>query len=163
MRPEQDEFLERLFRTHFSELEVYAYALLKNRSDAEAAVQEAFHTACIKADDIMDSSNPIGWMKKTVKNISQNMRKRKLRESSLVTHFEDMLGDVGTEDSKEFELFEQCRGILTDEEYDLLISIYVKGIPPVRKAEELNVSIWTYYKRVKKMIDKLRRELENEK
>ena len=75
MRPEQDEFLERLFRTHFSELEVYAYALLKNRSDAEAAVQEAFHTACIKADDIMDSSNPIGWMKKTVKNISQNMRK----------------------------------------------------------------------------------------
>ena len=102
-------------------------------------------------------------VKKTVKNISQNMRKRKLRESSLVTHFEDMLGDVGTEDSKEFELFEQCRGILTDEEYDLLISIYVKGIPPVRKAEELNVSIWTYYKRVKKMIDKLRRELENEK
>ena len=100
MRPEQDEFLERLFRTHFSELEVYAYALLKNRSDAEAAVQEAFHTACIKADDIMDSSNPIGWMKKTVKNISQNMRKRKLRESSLVTHFEDMLGDVGMEDSK---------------------------------------------------------------
>ena len=91
------------------------------------------------------------------------MRKRKLRESSLVTHFEDMLGDVGMEDSKEFELFEQCRDILTDEEYDLLISIFVKGIPPVRKAEELNISIWAYYKRVEKMIDKLRRELENEK
>ena len=91
------------------------------------------------------------------------MRKRKLRESSLVTHFEDMLGDVGMEDSKEFELFEQCRDIITDEEYDLLISIFVKGIPPVRKAEELNISIWAYYKRVEKMIDKLRRELENEK
>lgn len=163
MLPEQDEFLERLFRTYFNELEIYAYALLKNRSDAEAAVQEAFHIACIKADNIMSSPNPVGWMKKTVKNISKNMRKRKLRESSLVMHFEDMLGDVGVEDSKEFELFEQCRAILTDEEYDLLISIYIKGTPPIRKAAELDVSIWAYYRRVKKMHDKLRRELENEK
>ena len=161
--PEQDEFLERLFRAYFNELELYAYALLKNRSDAEAAVQEAFHIACTKINEVMASPNQVGWMKKTIKNISRNMRRRRLRESLLVTRFEDLHGEPGVEDSREFELYEQCKAVLTAEEYDLLIDIYINGIPVARKAEELGVSIWACYKRVNKALEKLRRELENEK
>ena len=52
MRSEQDGFLEKLFRSSYNELELYANALLKNHSDAETAVQDSFHTACNKIDDI---------------------------------------------------------------------------------------------------------------
>lgn len=162
MRPKQDAFIEQLFHSYFRELEVYAYALLKNSSDAETAVQDAFHTACLKIDDIMGSPNPVGWMKKTIKNISNNMRKRKTRESMLVMYFADLLDDVGAEDPKEFELHEQYKSILTAEEYDLLASIYINGVPPIEKARELGISIWACYKRIDRMLGKLRRELEIE-
>lgn len=163
MRPEQDEFLEKLFRSSYNELEIYANALLKNHSDAETAVQDAFHTACNKIDDIMNSPNPVGWMKNVIKNISNNMRRRKTKESLLVMHFADTLKDVGFEDLREFELYEQCKAILTKAEYDLMVSIYINGVSPKEKAQELDISIWACYKRIERMLSKLRQELEIEK
>lgn len=162
MRPEQDEFIERLFRACFNEFEIYAYALLKNRSDAETAVQDAFHTACMKIDDVMKSPNPVGWMKVTIKNIAQNMRRRKSRESMLIMNFSNLLEDIGIEDKRDFELYEQCKTILSPDEYDLLVSIYINGVSPIQKAKELNISIWACYKRINRMLGKLRQKLERE-
>ena len=162
MRPEQDEFLEKLFRSSYNELELYANALLKNHSDAETAVQDAFHTACNKIDDIMNSPNSVGWMKNVIKNISKNMRRRNTKESMLVMRFAKTLKEVRFEESKVFELYEQCKAILTKEEYDLMVSIYINGVSPKEKAQELEISIWACYKRINRMLSKLRQELEIE-
>ena len=111
----------------------------------------------------MNSPNPVGWMKNVIKNISNNMRRRKTKESLLVMHFADTLKDVGFEDLMEFELYEQCKAILTKAEYDLMVSIYINGVSPKEKAQELDISIWACYKRIERMLSKLRQELEIEK
>ena len=163
MRPDQDEFLERLFRTHFNKLELYAYALLKDRDSAQAAVQEAFHVACEKIDALMDCPEPVAWMKAVVKNIAHNMIRRRSRELRLVMPLADLLVEPAAPSSDEAAFFDQCRAMLSPGELDLVMSIVVDGVPPLEKAKELHISIWACYKRLDRALEKLRRGLEDEK
>lgn len=163
MRPDQDKVLEELFRQHFNELEIYAYALLGDRNNASVAVQDAFHTACEKIDDVMRSPNPAGWMKLTVKNIARNMIKRRNRELRLVMPIAELSTEPGKWDPDEFEFWNQCKSLVTKEEMALIISIVVEDTPYAEKAKEMGISVWACYKRVERALDKLRRGLEYEK
>ena len=80
----------------------------------------------------------------------------------LVMRFANTLKEVSFVESKVFELYEQCKAILTKEEYDLMVSIYINGASPKEKAQELEISIWACYKRINRMLSKLRQELEIE-
>lgn len=165
MRQDQDALLEKLFREHFTELEAYAYALLKDRDQAQVAVQDAFHTACEKIDALMHSSNQIGWMKSTVKNVARNMIRRKNRELQLVIPLAELQTEPHVEDlsKEELELRDQCSSLLTQEEFQLVMSVVVDGVPYVEKAKELNITMWACYKRVNRALEKLKRGLEHEK
>lgn len=163
MRPDQEELIEKAYREHFNELEIYAYVILHDRSNAQVAVQEAFHTACNKIDDFASSPNQIGWLKLTVKNIARNMIKRKNREKRLVMPLLDMLEESKASELYDFEFWEQCKSYLSPEEFDLVKSIVIDNVSYVQKAEELNITMWTCYKRVNRALQKLRRGLENEK
>lgn len=67
MTQDINQFLERFYRENYQRLYAYAFSILKQRMDAEAAVQEAFAVACETPMDLMQSMNPIGWIKKTVR------------------------------------------------------------------------------------------------
>ena len=160
MRPDQDVFLETLFREHFYEFEIYAYALLLDRGDAQVAVQDAFHVACLKIDDVMNSPNPTGWMKVTIKNIARNMKKRKTRELQLIISMDafpfeiaDVTGNDGT------ELLEHCKTLISDEEFALMKGIVLEGFSYQEMAERSEISMWNCYKRVQRALLKLRRGL----
>lgn len=162
MRREQDEFLERLFREHFNELEMYAHALLRNRDNAQAAVQEAFYVACRKIDELMKSPAPVAWMKVAVKNIAHNMMRRRSRELRLVVPLAELLAEPAAPAPEDRAFLELCRRLLSPEELDLVVRIVVDGIPPIEKAKELRISIWACYKRLDRALEKLRKGLEHE-
>lgn len=162
MRPEQDVFLERLFREHFNELELYAYRYLKTKNDAQIAVQDAFHTACTKIDDVMSSPNPIGWMKLTIKNIARNMLKTKNRQMRLFVSLEEFAGNLSeaslnVDDTP--DIVDCCLKAVTKEEFTLFRRIALEGITYVEAAEELGISMWACRKRVQRTTEKLRKAL----
>lgn len=162
MRPEQDDFLERLFREHFNELELYAYRYLKTKNDAQIAVQDAFHTACTKIDDVMSSPNPIGWMKLTIKNICRNMIKAKNRQMKLFISFEEFAGDLSASSISTdggTDILDCCRRAVSKEDFYLFRRIALEGITYVEAAEELGISMWACRKRVQRTTEKLRKAL----
>ena len=59
-------FIEKFYCKHYKKLYTYAFSILRHRMDAEAAVQEAFAAACESPAELMNSENPIGWIKKAV-------------------------------------------------------------------------------------------------
>lgn len=162
MRPEQDDFLEQLFREHFNELELYAYRYLKTKDDAQIAVQDAFHIACDKIDDVMSSPNPIGWMKLTIKNIARNMVKAKNRQTKLFISLEEFGGDlsesyIGVDSGT--DLLDCCIKAVSKEEFHLFRRIALEGVTYVEAAEELGISMWACRKRVQRTTEKLRKAL----
>ncbi len=161
MQPEQEAFLEKLFRGHFNELELYAYALLKNHADARETVQDAFHTACSKIDELTESPNPVGWMHLTVKNTARNRIKQRNRELMLVMPLTEYLELPADAEFDRSEFWEQCRSVLTKDEMELLVSVVVDETPYSVKAKELGITMWACYKRVKRALEKLRQGLED--
>lgn len=161
MRPDQDIFLENLFRDHFRELELYAKALLQGRDGAQAAVQDAFHVACEKIDVVMASPNPVGWMKLVVKNVVRNMNKQRNRELQLVVPLEQMELTLVSHShaERDFELVESCKTLLSPEEFALIKGIVLDDIPYVEMAERQGITMWTCYKRVQRTLQKLERGL----
>ena len=97
-----DVMFEDLFRTHYRDLRRYAIAVLRKRTGnadadrAEEAVQETFAVAWNKADALLASPSPVGWLYKTLFHVLRNMlredhrwtmRLLKLQESAqLQTH-----------------------------------------------------------------------------
>lgn len=123
MQQKQDEFLKKLFRGHFHELELYAQAILGNRGDAQVAVQNAFHIACEKIEAVIGSENPIGWMKLTVKNIAKNMIKQKKRDMKMLLSLSEMGEAPGQCDGVEFVLLDFCKSKLSAQEYEMIYSM----------------------------------------
>ena len=68
MLPEQDEFIESLYRKYFKKLTIYAMSTLRNSDRAQDVVQDAFHEAVSHIEKLMGHENPGGWLRHTVKN-----------------------------------------------------------------------------------------------
>ena len=158
MHQEQDVFLEALYQEHFQELELYAYAMVRDRGHAQSAVQEAFHIACQKIDDVMTSPNPMGWMKLAVKNVCRNMNKRRSQEMKLVLSVEDLYVEPAEPRrmESEFELMEACRQLVSPEEFEMVKSVVLDGVSYAELAERRGLSMWACYKRVERVLKKLR-------
>lgn len=60
-----------------------AYAILKNKDDAEDAVQEAFMKLIYKKPDFNDETHEKAWLLRVAINISKNMLKSSYRRSEL--------------------------------------------------------------------------------
>ena len=157
MQPNQDEFLEELYHEFFHELEIYAYSMLRDRDYAPCAVQEAFHTACQKIDEVMNSPNPRGWMKATVRNICLNMLKRRSRETQLVMSMEDMYTEPADprQQIRDFEMIESCRKLVSPEEFARVKAVVLDHITYVELAEKHNITMWACYKRVERTLKKM--------
>lgn len=162
MRPEQDEIIEKLFRAHFNELEIHAYRYLGDWNQAQIAAQDAFHTACEKIDDLMDSPNPIGWLKNTVRNTARNMIKIRNRQIKLFFSIEELSYEAlaTVPDETTTDLMEECAKLVSETDLYLLKRIAVDGASYIEMAEELGITMWACRKRVQRTILKLQKGLQ---
>lgn len=76
-----DEYIERVIDSYGKSMLTAAYALLKNTSDAEDAVQEAFIILMQKRPSFKDSEHEKAWLLRVTINISKNMIKSSRRNN----------------------------------------------------------------------------------
>lgn len=165
----QEEIIAQLYREMYRKLVVYAENAL-NDSLAEEAVQDTFRIACSKYDELMNSSNPQGWLMNTLKNVIRNIRKEQanLNKYFVMTMSLDdekfmEIRAVGTDIHKRLEDTEvdlMYSDLLTEEEYRLLTLIVRYRYSVLEAAQEFGINVETCKKRAQRAKKKLRKILE---
>lgn len=158
----QNERIEQLYREMYEVLYAYAKKALENPSLADESVQETFCIVCAKKEELLRSSNPKGWIMKTLKYVIQNTRRQRIKlkklailslnseESSLLTTYDEENVDVlyGDESPREdFQLFKL---------------IALKDYTMKEAADEFGISVEACKKRVQRMRKHLRKKLSRE-
>lgn len=168
MRPDQDAFLEKLYRTYFQQLYKYACCALDNQDLAEEVVQDAFHEAVHHIDKLMIHPNPGGWLRLTVKNkiahSRRDINRYMLRFVSLDANptYENVIPSVEESHPQQAEsLLQAIRNLLTDEEWILLRRITLEKRSYKLVAKEFGVTVWTCQKRIQRIREKLRQSLKD--
>ncbi len=149
--------IEKYYQEMFYPLSAYAKSALNERTLAEEAVQDTFRIACAKADDILSSPNPKGWLLNTLKNVVHNtVRSRAYLNRILVTciDFDENIlsGDADTPD-----LDCMYSDLADNEDYKLLKKIALDRYSMLEAAQELGISVEACKKRVQRAKKKLKK------
>jgi len=80
-----DEYITGLVKTHSKSMFRAAYAIVKNRDDAEDAVQEAFIKLMKKQPAFNDDEHAKAWLMRVTINLSKDMLKASSRKNEPVT------------------------------------------------------------------------------
>lgn len=152
--------IEQLYRAHYQRLYLYARALLQNAHLAEEAVQDTFHIACGRVEELQRSENPAGWLMVTEKNVIRNMeRSRSSLYSAMKRELPYENAALGAK-SDEISVDVLYGGILTEEDFLLLKRIVLDGWTYLEAAQELSITVEACRKRVQRSKEKLRKKLE---
>ncbi|NCB50273.1 MAG: sigma-70 family RNA polymerase sigma factor [Clostridia bacterium] len=156
LNEKQKRDIEQLYYEMYYPLSAYAQSALSDRSLAEEAVQDAFRIACTKADELISSPNPKGWLTLTLKNVIKNMIRSRARLNRIVVASLDVeknaLGTMTDETNIDF-LYSNLIG---REDYELLKNIILKKKSMLEAALELGISVEACKKRVQRAKKKLK-------
>lgn len=116
-----------LFLDTYRSLYAYALAALGDPQRAEEQVQDVFLLALEKADAVMRSPNPRGWMFRAVKNQLQHEYRARQRLRKLCCSLEALpeQSQPAATDSYSFTL-QELQARFTPEEWDLLQRAYIR-------------------------------------
>lgn len=148
--------IDALYDKNYDFLVSYAWGSLKNISLAEEAAQETFAIACEKPDHICNSPNPEGWLVNTLKNVIQNMERRRMAAERVVT---DCLGDKldllpAQGDQLDIKLL--YGNVADTEEFRIMVALGPEGMSMPELAAELGIS----YSAAKKRAERARKILQ---
>lgn len=169
MTPTQREELTAFYRDHLNGLIVHAYSYTLDWDLARDVVQDAFKKTIEpkKAEEFFSSENRVGWMKNMVKNTARNAVRSRNRELSRFISYQELHDKLATTDhypsEDEDDTLERCIRRLDADEFALLKRVTLEKASCIEAAGELGISMWACYKRVKKIREKLRKILEDEK
>ena len=152
--------IEQLYRAHYQRLYLYAKALLQNAHLAEEAVQDTFHIACGRVEELQRSENPAGWLMVTEKNVIRNMERSRSSLYSAMKRELPYENAAHGAKSDEISVDVLYGGILPEEDFRLLKRIALDGWTYLEAAEELSISVEACRKRVQRSKEKLRKKLE---
>lgn len=157
---DQGLFIENLYREMFTQLNIYAQNVLRDRSLGEEAVQDTFRIACIKIDELMSSSNPKGWLMNTLKNVISNMKRSRARLLRMLFIAAEMneasFGSVNDDIDPEI----LYGGVISNEDFALLKKIVLERYSMLEAAEELGISVEACKKRLQRAKEKFKKKLE---
>ncbi len=164
MQPEQDVFLEDLYRRYFSKLAIYATAALKNSTKAQEIAQDVFHEAVLHIEVLMAHDNPGSWLMQTTKNkIRESERARTRDIHRLLSLDSEVFSEVASFDSPieevcisdEISPMIKIEQALASEEFYLLKRLIFDNASHIEVAEELGITVWTSQKRLERIRKKL--------
>ena len=168
MLPEQDAFIEKLYRDFFTRLWIYAKAALGDPEQAQEVVQDTFHEAVRHIDTIMAHDNPKGWLmdtlKKKIMHARRSMNRYTLHFISLDSDIEFSDPVFASEDPVSNNIndtLKELRRVLSPEEWNLLRRITLEKQPYKKVAEELGITVWTCQKRIERIRKKLKKYFSN--
>lgn len=172
MLPEQDELIEQLYRAHFRSLLKYAMISVHDPHLAEELVQDAFHEAVNRIDQVMAHPEPKYWLRRTLHHKilhSQQRRARDLRrlisldavEVELAVDPNPLEEQVVEKLSPQPGVAEQLQAHLTPEELWHLKRLTLDKASHLEVAEELHISVWNSQKRLERIRKKLQKLFPN--
>ena len=131
--------------------------MLKNREDAQDAVQECFLRYITKAPDFNDNGHEKAWLIRVSTNVCKDMLRRRKYESFLAL---DEIKNLSTSEDNA-----QILGLLVslDEKYRIIIHLhYVEGYSADEISSMLGISSAAVRKRMQRGREKLRELYEKE-
>jgi RNA polymerase sigma-70 factor (ECF subfamily) len=156
---------EKLFRTYFAELAVYAFRFTEDSENAEEIVQDIFFNIWSKRENLQINISIKSYLYQTVKNSCLNFIKHKKVEDKYKTHF---IQQIQYEELNETDL--ESENLLAEK-----IQTAIDKMPPARKkvflmskidnlkykeiAETLGISIKTVENHIGNALKFLREEL----
>ena len=153
--------IEILYHEMFEKMRIYACCSLKNELLAEEAVQETFHIACQKPEQLCESVNPQGWLVQTLKYVicniksSQATSKRILDEHILIPSPEN----IASEDIHDLHTL---YGSMADtEEFKLLVEFAIEGKSHLEMASSRGISVDTCKKRMQRAKESLQKKMKD--
>lgn len=156
MNAEEKAFVEKLYIETAQLLLGYARRLLGDRDLAEEAVQDAFRVACSRADVLMASANPQGWMMNTVKNVSRNIVRSRARSAAFLAKMQlEEKAYSEPQDIRDPDLLYE--NLKDDEDYLLLKRLSEPGATIASVAAELGIGVSACSKRIQRARKRLRK------
>lgn len=162
-----EEEFDKIYRETAQELFWVAYALTKDRSSAESAVQEAFIYLWKHREKLLGTSFTYPYLMKSVKNYALNYcREKYIRRKhipQIIYNSQNIISDINEEQyadrikqARELisELPERCR--------ETFIKCVIEGMSYRKCASEMNVSVNTVKFHIKAAYDRLRKAVEEE-
>lgn len=163
MLPEQDAFIEKIYREFFTKLWIYAKAELEDPEQAQEVVQDTFHEAVRHIGILMLHENPKGWLmdvlKKKIMHARRSMNRYILHFVSLDSDLEFVDPILSSDDpapNNVHDTLRDIRRVLLEEEWDLLRKIALENQPYKNVAKELGITVWACQKRVERIRKKLK-------
>ena len=168
MLPEEQEFLEKLYRKMFPSLHQYATLLLsKSGFDANLAdelVQDTFHTAALHIKKLMTHPNPSGWLVKALQYTFKGFRRQIYADNKRFLLLSDLPLDLPDPSSSVdnaqtcmecADVMARIRGALSEQDFRLFEILILNRASHRTAAQELGITIWTSQKRLSRIRDKL--------
>lgn len=147
---EEQQFIERVYKEMCSHLMRYAMASIKDRDQAEDAVQEVFHIACLKISDLMNSPNYKGWLVNTLKYVIRDHQRVKTKYVAIICKLMALEADKqkATELQLDVDLLYQDTAV--SEYLQLLRRLYIEDNTMKEIAEADGITIEACKKRVQR-------------
>ncbi|MCI8810278.1 MAG: sigma-70 family RNA polymerase sigma factor [Oscillibacter sp.] len=162
MTPEERNYLSDFYHANHAKLFLHAYAMLKSKTLAEVAVQEAFQVACQKPAELMKSESPIGWMKKAIEFKALHILREQKRTMMVFVPLDEL--PPGTEpaisDNSDSHLIDCCLNAVSADELSFFLRIARGESTVAEEAKRLNIKLKTCYARFERIRARLQKALE---
>ena len=159
MKPEEKEFIDQLYFEMYESLVSYAYSSLQDLHRSEELAQEVFVSAVQKSESLLSSSNPRGWLYKTMWHMLQNNGRTTAHQMKLIADYLAVNGTEITMTVDKISLKLQYGKLAETEEFKLIYDMAVLGKTHEEMARERGISINTCKKRAERAKKFLRRNL----
>ena len=169
MGPEQNKWMENIYRQYFHDLFLYALVFVRKKDLAEEIIQDTFHEASKdkNIEKLMSSEEPFKWLKKTVWNKCQEAKRFQMNMLTKLVALDENLVENAcfsdpTADSvgrmTEQDILKRLKDVLTPDEFHILMRIAVQKATHLDVAQELGISVSASQKR----LERIRKKLESE-
>lgn len=155
LNDDQRRVIKALYLEMYLLLFSYAQNMLSDRSLAEEAVQDTFRIACTKADNLLYSPNPKGWLLNTLKYVIKNKTRSRAYLITSLELDENMI--PGDPDVLDIDFM--YSDLTNSEDYKLLKKIALDKYSMLEAAKEMGISVEACKKRVQRAKKKLKKVL----
>ncbi|WP_339295670.1 sigma-70 family RNA polymerase sigma factor [Paenibacillus sp. FSL W7-1279] len=155
LNDDQRRVIKALYLEMYFLLFSYAQNMLSDRSLAEEAVQDTFRIACAKADNLLYSPNPKGWLLNTLKYVIKNKARSRAYLINSLKLDENMIpGDLDV-----LDIDFMYSDLTNSEDYKLLKKIALDKYSMLEAAKEMRISVKACKKRVQRAKKKMKKVL----
>lgn len=159
MKPEQKDFINKLYFEMRDELVGLINAYLRDDLLSQELAQEVFLTAMEKPDAVCSSPNPKGWLYRTARNMMLNNYKTTAHRVRLVSDYLAVYGLERTIFMDPEDLKVKYSALAETEEFKLIYDMAVLGKSQQEMSDERGITVVNCKKRVERAKKLLRRKL----